>query len=69
MIEGDNIVGNLYYEQLERECDPNLVHLHLTKEETEVILYALDYCDDEMCGINNPYKQIAAKIRKEHPAR
>ncbi|MBO7308552.1 MAG: hypothetical protein J6V38_02855 [Kiritimatiellae bacterium] len=57
-------MGNLYYEQLQRECDPDRTHLHLTKDEIDTILDALDYCDDEMCGIDNSYKRTAAKIRE-----
>lgn len=34
-------MSNLYYEQLERECDPELLHLHLNRNETILIYKAL----------------------------
>lgn len=36
-------MGNLYYEQLERECDPDLLHLNLTVEEVSLIEFSLSH--------------------------
>lgn len=38
-------MGNLYYEQLERECDPELLHLHLSKYEATLLSIALSSWD------------------------
>ena len=34
-------MSNLYYEQLEQECAPNLLHLHLTKFEVQMLRFAI----------------------------
>ena len=64
-------MGNLYYEQLERECDPELLHLHLNRDEALVILRALyeyvynhaKFPDSESITIDILYRRIAEFLR------
>lgn len=56
---------NLFYEQLERECDPDLIHLDLTQEDMRRIIIALDYIGNKLfLHSDNPYKQLAIKLTK-----
>ena len=34
---------NLYYEYLERECNPDFIHLHIAKKEVNEIIDSLNY--------------------------
>lgn len=56
---------NLFYEQLERECDPDLIHLDLAQEDMRRIIGALYYMGNKLFLHNdNPYTQLANKLTK-----
>lgn len=64
-------MGNLYYEQLERECDPELLHLHISRNQAVVLQKALyEYVDnhdkfpvDEGIDIDILYRKIVEFLR------
>ena len=64
-------MGNLYYEQLERECDPKLLHLHLDRNEVVVLYKALyeyvfnhaNFPDPEGTDIDILYRKIVEFLR------
>lgn len=64
---------NLYYEQLERECDPKLLHLHLSRDEAlviQIVLCEYVYYHDNVPDpagtiIDILYRRIAEFLRGE----
>lgn len=57
---------NLFYEQLERECDPDLIHLDLTEDEMKRILLALRVAAHfTFHQDNNPFTILSNKLRKK----
>lgn len=52
---------NLYYEQVERECDPELLHMHLTVEEVKLLEFSITHIP-AIKGNPNTYR-LANKFR------
>lgn len=52
---------NLYYEQLERECDPDLMHIHLTVDEVKLLEFSITHIP-AIDGNPNTYR-LANKFR------
>lgn len=52
---------NLYYEQLERECDPDLLHIHLTVDEVKLLEFSITHIP-AIKGNPNTYR-LANKFR------
>lgn len=54
-------MANLYYEQLERECDPDLLHIHLTVDEVKLLEFSITHIP-AIKGNPNTYR-LANKFR------
>lgn len=54
-------MSNLFYQQLERECDPDLLHIHLTVDEVKLLEFSITHIP-AIKGNPNTYR-LANKFR------